>query len=93
MKFDEKTIQKHKVAVRKLMARGMPWTATSEIQWGLSKKYGVDFDLNYVRKLILEIQKDAERRMAYLATPEGQAASIKEFQERDTFLKEFIANL
>ena len=93
MKFDEKTEKKHKAAIRKLMARGMSSATKSEIQWELSKRYRIDFDLNYIHRLMLEIQKDAERRMAYLATPEGQAACIKEFQARDAFLKKFIANL
>ena len=81
MKFDEKTEKRHKTAIRKLMAHGMSTATKSEIQWELSKRYGVTFDLNYIHRLMLEIQKDAERIMAYLATPEGQAEYLKRHKE------------
>ena len=81
MKFDEKITQKHKAALRKLMARGMGYVTKSEIQWELSKTYGFEFDLNYIHKLMREIQEDNRRKVAYLATPEGQAECLKKYQE------------
>ena len=93
MKFDEKTTKKHKAALRKLLVRGMVTATKSEIQWELSKAYRIEFDLNYIHKLLREIDEDARRKMAYLATPEGQAGYLKEYQEQKALLQKIEASL
>ena len=93
MKFDEKTTEKHKAALRKLFVRGMRYATKQEIQWELSKAYGFEFDLNYIHKLMLEIQEDNRRKMAYLATPEGQAECLRKYQEQEALLQGIEASL
>jgi|GEM_PF-2525110 len=73
MKFDEKTEKRHKAAIRKLVARqGLGITMKHEIAYELRKSYHIDFDLNYIHRLILEIENDMQREFKYLASPEGQ---------------------
>ena len=93
MKFDEKTTERHKAALRKILARGMVTATKSEIQWELNKTYGFEFDLNYIHKLMLEIEEDARRKMAYLATSEGQAEYLEKYQEQKALLQKIEASL
>ncbi len=79
MKFDEKTENKHKAAIRKLMTmQGLGITMKHEVAHELRKRYHIDFDLNYIHRLILEIDGDSQREFQHLATPEGRA----EFMEK-----------
>ena len=93
MKFDEKTTKKHKAALRKLLVRGMVTATKSEIQWELSKTYGFEFDLNYIHKLMREIDEDARREMEYRATSEGQAEYLRKYQEQEALLQKIEASL
>jgi len=95
MIYDEKTQKEHRAAVRRLLARSCD--TVIEIQKEMQLAYGVEFDSHYIAKLMHKVRRDqnreGEKLIAMLATPEGRAEHLKEHQKKMAVLNGILAEI